>query len=148
MAAGASPPRIPTIPEGFAQPRLVTRGCMSCTRGSTPVDPARQLPAAVIFDIGGVLELTPATGWQTPWAAQLGLEVSELEERRQATWAHGAIGAITLQDAEQETAQALGLDGAQLTAFMNDLWLEYLGTLNEPLAAYFAACGRAGGPGS
>jgi hypothetical protein len=29
---------------------------------------------AVVLDIGGVLELNPATGWQKRWAAKLGLE--------------------------------------------------------------------------
>jgi epoxide hydrolase-like predicted phosphatase len=71
-------------------------------------DDAPMAIAAVVFDIGGVLELTPATRWQDRWAASLG-------------------------------AQTLGLDAEQLGRFMGDVWSEYLGTLNEALARYFAA---------
>jgi putative hydrolase of the HAD superfamily len=68
------------------------------------------LVEAVIFDIGGVLEVTPPTGWQERWATRLGLETSEL-----------------------------GLDEVAIASFMGDLWTEYLGTLNIELARYFAA---------
>ncbi len=36
------------------------------------------------------------------------------------------------------SGDALELDEASRAAFMNDVWSEYLGTLNEDLAAYFA----------
>jgi hypothetical protein len=32
---------------------------------------------AVVFDIGGVLEITPDTGWRDRWADQLGMSVEE-----------------------------------------------------------------------
>jgi putative hydrolase of the HAD superfamily len=46
---------------------------------------------------------------------------------------------LTLEEVEQGIAAGLGLDGAGTASFMEDLWTEYLGTLNEDLAEYFAA---------
>ena len=93
---------------------------------------------AVFFDIGGVLERNPRTGWQQSWATALGIERPELERRLDPIWSAGSIGAITLEQVEQRTAEALGLDESQLSAFMDDAWAEYLGALNEPIAVYFA----------
>ena len=93
---------------------------------------------AVLSDIGGVLERNPRTGWQQSWATMLGMERSELDHKLEPIWREGSIGAITLEQVEQRTAKALGLDEQRLAAFMGDAWGEYVGTLNEPLAAYFA----------
>jgi hypothetical protein len=35
----------------------------------------------VVFDIGGVLEITPKTGWERWWARELGLPLDEFEQR-------------------------------------------------------------------
>jgi epoxide hydrolase-like predicted phosphatase len=94
---------------------------------------------AVIFDIGGVLEWTPRTDWRERWAGRLGLSVDELERRLNEFWELGSVGAVTLPEIERLTAEALGLDRAGLEAFMADVWTEYVGTLNDELAAYFAA---------
>lgn len=94
---------------------------------------------AVLFDIGGVLEVTPPTGWQQGWAARLGLEPGKLEDRLSTLFAAGAIGNSTLEEVERGIAAALALDGAATASFMEDLWTEYLGTLNVELAEYFAA---------
>lgn len=92
---------------------------------------------AVIFDIGGVLELTPATGWQHRWAAELGMTLEEMERRLTPIWGRGATGMISLDDVEELVAVELGLDQAAVAGFMTDAWTEYLGALNEELAAYF-----------
>jgi epoxide hydrolase-like predicted phosphatase len=102
-------------------------------------DDAPMAIAAVVFDIGGVLELTPATRWQDRWAASLGMSVSELDARLGPVWAAGEIGAVSYEEVERDLAQTLGLDAEQLGRFMGDVWSEYLGTLNEALARYFAA---------
>ncbi len=94
---------------------------------------------AVIFDIGGVLEIDPATGWLERWAGRLGLGLPDLGARLEPVSRAGNIGAITLAQAEQQIATVLGLDEAQLGRFMEDLWTEYLGTLNTGLARYFGA---------
>jgi epoxide hydrolase-like predicted phosphatase len=92
----------------------------------------------VIFDIGGVLELTPATGWLERWASRLGLSPEEVTARLEPTFLAGSTGAMTLAEVERANAAALELDAAALELLMKDLWEEYLGTLNEPLAEYFA----------
>ena len=93
---------------------------------------------AVVFDIGGVLELTPRTGWDRQWEAQLGLPPGGLAARLGEVWRAGSVGSISEADVERRTGEILGLDRARLDAFMADLWAEYLGTLNAELAAYFA----------
>ncbi len=94
---------------------------------------------AVVFDIGGVLEITPRTGWVERWEARLGLQPGEVHERLKDVWWAGSLGQITEADVEQRVRETLGLDQAQLAAFMDDLWDEYLGELNVELTAYFAS---------
>lgn len=92
---------------------------------------------AVVFDIGGVVELTPSTGWQQRWADELCLPVAELERRIGWLWRPGQIEAASPALIRQKTALALGLDPAQLQRLSDDIWTEYLGTLNEPLLQHF-----------
>jgi epoxide hydrolase-like predicted phosphatase len=93
---------------------------------------------AVIFDIGGVLEIDPQSGWLERWAERLGLGGPDMAARLGPISRAGNIGTITLAQAQQQIADVLGLDEAQLARFMADLWTEYLGTLNTELAGYFA----------
>jgi epoxide hydrolase-like predicted phosphatase len=93
---------------------------------------------AVIFDIGGVLEYTPPTGWQETWARRLGLEPAEMTRWVGPLWQPGATGGTTLADLERHTAEVLNLSPDDLRALMADLWAEYLGTLNSELATYFS----------
>jgi epoxide hydrolase-like predicted phosphatase len=92
----------------------------------------------VLFDIGGVLEITPMTGWEAKWETQLGLNAGELNTRLKHVWMDGSSGKMSEADVERNIAETLGLDSAQLAAFVTDLWDEYLGELNVELAAYFA----------
>jgi epoxide hydrolase-like predicted phosphatase len=93
---------------------------------------------AVVFDIGGVLEITPNTGWIEKWEARLGLSSGGIAEQLRATWRGGDIGEISEEEVEKRTAEILGLEDAQIKELMHDLWEEYLGTLNVELATYFA----------
>lgn len=94
---------------------------------------------AIIFDIGGVLEITPDTGWQAKWEERLGLERGGLRKRLREPWIGGSIGTVSAEEVQASTSKILGLDDAQLEEFTNDLWDEYLGTLNVELARYFAS---------
>lgn len=94
---------------------------------------------AVVFDIGGVLEITPPTGWAATWEARLALESGQLNERLMGVWRDGSDGKLSEAEVEQHIGRILGLDQAQMDAFMGDLWHEYLGELNVELAAYFAS---------
>jgi epoxide hydrolase-like predicted phosphatase len=94
---------------------------------------------AVIFDIGGVLEVTPPTGWQERWAARLGLGRADLDARLRPALRGGNIGEASLPEVERQVAVALGLGEAELAEFMAEVWAEYLGTLNTKMTSYFAA---------
>lgn len=90
----------------------------------------------VILDIGGVLELTPQTGWEQRWEDRLQLSPSALHERMSDVWQAGSIGSITEREVHEQLAARLGLDASQTEELMADLWTEYLGTPNEELIAY------------
>lgn len=94
---------------------------------------------AVVFDIGGVLEITPPTGWDQRWEERLNLQPGGLVERLQSVWRGGDVGEIPIEEVEKRTSEILGLDQPQLAEFMRDLWDDYLGTLNMELAEYFAS---------
>jgi epoxide hydrolase-like predicted phosphatase len=91
---------------------------------------------AVVFDIGGVLEVTPDLGITQEWEARLGLPAGGLDERMRDAWVGGSIGTITEHDVHQAVSERLGLDEPQLEAFMAELWREYLGTANTELIEY------------
>src|SRR5258708_15304784 len=94
---------------------------------------------AVVFDIGGVLEITPRTGWVEKWEARLHLKPGELDERLIDVWRASSLGTISEEDMEQRTGEILGIDQGHVEALMADLWEEYLGELNVELAVYFAS---------
>jgi putative hydrolase of the HAD superfamily len=94
---------------------------------------------AVIFDIGGVLEITEPTGWGESWARRLDLSWAEIVARLAATWEAGELGAIDLAGVECETMALLGISEIEMRQFMSGLWTEYLGRLNRELADYFAS---------
>lgn len=92
--------------------------------------------ACVIFDIGGVLELTPPTGWVRAWEERLGLPPGTVHERMGDVWRAGSLGSIGEREVHEQLAARMSLDAPQVEAFMADLWTEYLGTPNEELIAY------------
>ncbi len=98
---------------------------------------------AVVFDIGGVLEITqdlsPTRSRDSvtrSWETRLGLPPGELDERMRDAWVGGSIGTVTLDEVHQALRDRLGLDEKQLAAFMADMWREYLGTANTELIEY------------
>jgi FMN phosphatase YigB (HAD superfamily) len=91
---------------------------------------------AVVFDIGGVLEITPDLGVNRLWEARLGLSSGEMDQRMRDVWRAGSIGTITLDGVHQAIRDRLGLDEQQLAEYMADLWREYLGTANTELIEY------------
>jgi epoxide hydrolase-like predicted phosphatase len=93
---------------------------------------------AVVFDIGGVLEITPATGWVEKWEARLHLKAGELDERLMDVWRAGSLGNISEEEVEKRIGETMGMDQWQVQALLADLWEEYLGTLNVELATYFS----------
>lgn len=102
----------------------------------------------MVFDIGGVLEITPDLGVTELWEKRLGLRVGERNQRMHDVWAGGSIGTITEDDVPQAITDRLGLGEQPLAAFMADFWRKYLGTANTELIEYPPGCGRSIAPGS
>jgi putative hydrolase of the HAD superfamily len=94
---------------------------------------------SIVFDIGGVLEITPSTGWVERWEMRLHLPPGGLEERLGEVWRAGSLGTISEAQVERRTGAILDLDQLQVAEFMADLWDEYLGKPNVELIAYFAS---------
>lgn len=98
---------------------------------------------AVVFDIGGVLEITPdpqMRGMVTRWEALAGMEPGEMEKRLERTahlWKAGALGHCTEADIERGLRDLAGFTEEQTSDFMAHMWREYLGTLNVELTDYF-----------
>jgi epoxide hydrolase-like predicted phosphatase len=92
---------------------------------------------AVVFDIGGVLEITPPSGWQQRWCTQLGLPVEQFRTLLAPPGRAGSLGQIDLEQYTATVQELLGLDDEQAVAFMDDIWHEYLGTPNTELIGYF-----------
>ncbi|MFB7468927.1 HAD family hydrolase [Streptomyces sp. NPDC056224] len=90
----------------------------------------------VILDIGGVLEITPETGWVPRWEERLGLPLGTVNERMRDVWSAGSVGSISEREVYEQVEARLALDALQTEAFMADLWAEYLGTPNDELIAY------------
>jgi epoxide hydrolase-like predicted phosphatase len=91
---------------------------------------------AVVFDIGGVLEITPDLGLDRRWETRLGLPDGEILARMRDVWRGGSIGTITLDDVHEALGDRLGLDDQKVAQYMADLWREYLGTANTELIEY------------
>ncbi|CAM5434217.1 hypothetical protein GCM10010329_52700 [Streptomyces spiroverticillatus] len=93
-------------------------------------------PTCLLLDIGGVLELTPDTGWLTRWAERLGLAPGTVNCLLGETWHAGSVGDIDEGEVRARVTAALHLDTPQVDAFMADLWDEYLGSPNVELLSY------------
>lgn len=92
---------------------------------------------AIAFDIGGVLEITPDLGLSTKWEQKLNLKAGELDQRLHDVWAGGSVGTITIEQVHARIGERMGWSAPRVNEFMDDLWKEYLGTLNVELADYF-----------
>lgn len=91
----------------------------------------------VVFDIGGVLEMNPRTGWAQKWEQQLGLSPGEFGQRLESVWRGGSIGSICEEEVHLHIENLLGMSPATVQALMDDLWIEYLGRPNLELMEYF-----------
>jgi putative hydrolase of the HAD superfamily len=94
---------------------------------------------AVVFDIGGVLELTPSTGYRERWEKSLGLGPGELDSRMYEVWRGGTLGTLTGQQVHEAFVRELGMSSQDVERFMADFWDDYLGTPNTELIDYFRA---------
>jgi putative hydrolase of the HAD superfamily len=91
---------------------------------------------AVVFDIGGILEITPSLAVSERWETRLGLEAGEINARMADVWHGGGIGTITEADVHRALAERFGFDDRQVEEFMGWIWREYLGSANTELIEY------------
>lgn len=94
---------------------------------------------AVVFDVGGVLKITPDTGRSDKWTARLNLQPEDLYARLRSMGCDGIRGTCTAAQWLDALREVTGMDQAQTDEYMRDLWEEYLGTHNGELAAYFGS---------
>ncbi|MHB8596146.1 MAG: HAD family hydrolase [Ktedonobacteraceae bacterium] len=96
---------------------------------------------AVVFDIGGVLELDVIElvdiGLDARWEQRLGLQPGELDQRMESVWLAGALGECTEEDVHQEMGKRLGMSQGQIEEYMREMWNWYCGRLNVPMADFF-----------
>ena len=92
---------------------------------------------AVVFDIGGVLEVTPNLGVDEKWEKQLNRKPGELNDLLREVWRGGSLGTISIEQVHQQIGERLGLSESIVNEYMADVWKEYLGTLNVELVDYF-----------
>lgn len=90
-----------------------------------------------MFDLGGVLELTPRTGVAGRWEHRLGLGDGELDRCLDGVWRTGSIGSISEREVHARIEAILGVTPKEAHTLMDELWEEYVGTPNEELMEYF-----------
>lgn len=107
---------------------------------------------AVVFDIGGILEIIPEGGDPTErfpemiarWERRLDMTPGELDaqikmmdERLTAAGKDGGLGTCSYEEWVAELRAVTGWDAARTDEFMDDFWDTYIGDPNPELAAYF-----------
>jgi epoxide hydrolase-like predicted phosphatase len=92
---------------------------------------------AVVFDIGGVLEYTPETGWIDRWKERLTVDPIDFFKRLHEMGLDGSIGPCTEDEWLAGFKEVSGMEQDQIDEFMNDLWTEYVGQPNTELINYF-----------
>ena len=91
---------------------------------------------AVVFDIGGVLEIVPDMDFDRRWEARLGLPDGEIGRRLADMWLGGSVGTVTEQAVHRAVQDRLGLPAERAGALLADMWEQYLGVANGELIEY------------
>jgi len=94
---------------------------------------------AAVFDIGGVLETTAPMEFDQRWERRLGLPPGEINRRMDDVWLDGSLGKLSETEVHRLASERLNLDTASVTAMMDEMWVEYLGTGNTDLINYVAS---------
>lgn len=94
---------------------------------------------AVVFDIGGVLEVIDDAVFPGPAEQRLGLAPGAVAGGLAGLPGDAVIGQVTEGEVRAEWTRSLGLDEAQADELLADFWRWYVGTLDRPLVDWFAA---------
>ena len=96
---------------------------------------------AVVFDIGGVLELDVIElveiDLDARWEHRLSLQPGEIERRMEPIWHAGSLGECSEEDVHLEMSRRLGMSQEQVEEYMHEMWDWYCGRLNVPMADFF-----------
>ena len=94
---------------------------------------------AVVFDIGGVLELPVDTHVDGRWEQRLGLEPGEFFERlrRSGLGSAANLGQVSETEFARALGELYGLGQRTTEELLTDLWDWYAGDLNVEMADYF-----------
>ncbi len=107
---------------------------------------------AVVFDIGGILQIIPEGGdptsrfpeLMTHWEQRLGMapdslgeRIIAMDEQLKATGKNADIGTCSEAEWFEELRLTTGWDQPRMDAFKRDFWDVYLGNPNPELATYF-----------
>jgi FMN phosphatase YigB (HAD superfamily) len=91
----------------------------------------------VVLDIGGVLEVTPETGWLQCWESDVHLALGSTRDRLADVFEAGSLGAMSEPEVQAAVRAALPVSDEDLERFWSLLWQEYLGCLNVELFTWF-----------
>ncbi|MCP3421289.1 HAD family hydrolase [Nocardioides pinisoli] len=94
---------------------------------------------AVVFDVGGVLEVIDDSVFPAPAERRLGLAAGTIAGGLAGLPGDAVVGEVTEQQVRAEWQRALALDDEQVDALLDDFWRWYVGTLDRPLLDWFAA---------
>lgn len=94
---------------------------------------------AVVFDIGGVLEIIDDSIFPGPWPQRLGLTDAEFAARLDGLAGSPVLGEVTWPEVLEHWRVRLGLDEVEAHAIAADFWRWYAGTLDQSLFDWFAA---------
>src|SRR5690348_16563058 len=96
---------------------------------------------AVVFDIGGVLELDVIElveiDLDARWEQRLSLQPGEIERRMEPIWHAGSLGECSEEDVHLEMSRRLGMSQEHVEEYMHEMWDWYCGRLNVPMADFF-----------
>jgi hypothetical protein len=91
---------------------------------------------AVVFDIGGVLEVPTDHDLDDRWERRLGLRPGEFFQRlrRSGLGRDANLGRVSEVEFARALGQLYGLDRATTKELLTDLWGWYVGELNTEMA--------------
>jgi epoxide hydrolase-like predicted phosphatase len=94
---------------------------------------------AVVFDIGGVLEVPTDINLDGRWERRLGLQPGKFFDRlrRSGLGRDANLGRISEADFAQALGRLYGLDESATEELLAELWDWYSGELNTEMADYF-----------
>ncbi|MCD2192047.1 HAD family phosphatase [Actinomycetospora endophytica] len=88
---------------------------------------------AVVFDIGGVLEITPPMDVGARWEAELGLPTGAVHDRLGDVFAAGCLGHVTEIGVLDAICEQLEVTTTEADRLMAIMWERYLGVANTEL---------------